>query len=119
MTRWLSAALTALVLAMVLSGPAPLARVIAGETPGCGFDAKVAAAWVYENRLEAGIDGGWFGDAEPTLDDWLAAIWWAAFDDPTGGALFFIGPGDGARMPWLVERTGRWVCPGTWVEAWR
>lgn len=121
MTRRLGVALAALVLVgmQAVPGPAPLARVIAGETPGCSFEAKIAAAWVYENRLAAGIEGGWFGDAEPTLDDWLAATWWQAFEDPTDGALFFIGPGDGARMPWLAERTGRWVCPETWVEAWK
>lgn len=113
-------ALVALVLTGLLSGPAPLARVIAGETTGCAFEAKVAAAWVYENRLAAGIDGGWFGDAEPGVDDWLAAAWWSAFPDPTGGALYFIGPGDGVKMPWLRQRTGRWECAGAdFVEAWR
>jgi hypothetical protein len=96
-----------------------LARIVAGETPSCPFDAKVAAVQVYENRQAAGIDGGWFGDAEPTLDDWLAVRWAGELPDLVDGALYFIGPGDGARMPWLKERTGRWECKGTWVEAWR
>ena len=57
-----------------------LARIIAGEAVGCPFEAKVAVAHVYENRIEAkGIEGGWFGDADPTLTDQLAAHWYASF----------------------------------------
>ena len=114
--RWVLWALVAAL--VVVSQVGPLARVIAGETPGCPWDAKVAAAHVHANRLEAGIEGGWFGDAEPGMDDWLAATWWRYVEDPTGGALFFIGPGDRERMPWLRMRVGRWLCAGTWVEAW-
>lgn len=96
-----------------------LAWIIAGETPGCPLPAKIAAVQVYQNRQAAGIEGGWFGWAEPGQDDVLAvraARWWP---DLVDGALFFIGPGDAGRMPWLTERTGRWVCRGTWVESWR
>lgn len=96
-----------------------LARVLAGETPGCEAQAKFAAAHVFANRMEAGIAGGWFGDADPTATDLTVALVWREVPDPTDGALFFIGPGDGARMPWLQRRTGRWVCPGTWVESWQ
>lgn len=96
-----------------------LARVLAGETPGCGVEAKIAAAHVFANRQEAGIVGGWFGDGEPTALDVMVALRWQEWPDPTDGALFFLGPGDGERMPWLVRRTGRWVCPGTWVESWQ
>lgn len=96
-----------------------LARVLAGETPGCDVEAKIAAAHVFANRQAAGIVGGWFGDGEPTAMDIAVALTWNEFPDPTNGALFFVGPGDGAKMPWLRERTGRWVCPGTWVEAWK
>ncbi|MBK8211581.1 MAG: hypothetical protein IPK78_18150 [Rhodospirillales bacterium] len=110
--------LLVVVVMVVVSGAGPLARVMAGETPGCPFEAKVALAHVWENRLEAGIDGGWFGDAEPGYDDWLAVLWWRWWPDVTNGALYFVGPGDAARMPWLRVRTGRWECPGTWVESW-
>lgn len=96
-----------------------LAAIVAGETPGCSFDAKLAAVQVAANRDAAGIEGGWFGSGEPGLDDWLAVQWASEMPDLVDGALFFIGPGDEAKMPWLSERTGRWECTATWVEAWR
>lgn len=96
-----------------------LAAIVAGETPGCPFEAKAAAVQVASNRAAAGIEGGWFGEAEPGPLDVLAVRRAPSLPDLVGGALYFIGPGDAARMPWLVERTGRWVCPGTWVESWR
>lgn len=98
-----------------------LARVIAGETPGCPVEAKLAVAHVVANRVEQGIVentlDGWFGDANPTGADLLIAMGWKDFPDPTNGAIWMIGPGD--NLPWKVERTGRWVCPGTWVETWK
>lgn len=96
-----------------------LAWVVAGETPGCPLPAKMAAAQVYENRQVAGITGGWFGWAEPGPADVAAALLARRWPDLVHGALYFIGPGDRSRMPWLVERTGRWECGGTWVESWR
>lgn len=96
-----------------------LAWIIAGETPGCSWDAKVAAAQVYANRQAAGIEGGWFGWSEPGPLDALAAQWAQLLPDQVDGALYFIGPGDAAKMPWLEVRTGRWECPGTFVESWR
>lgn len=96
-----------------------LARIVAGETPGCPFEAKVAAVQVFQNRQAAHIEGGWFGDGDPGPDDWAAVQWAGEMPDLVDGALFFIGPGDQRRMPWLQERTGRWVCGGTWVESWR
>lgn len=96
-----------------------LAAILAGETPGCSLEAKIAGAQVYENRLAAGISGGWFGQAEPQRIDVTAALVAPMWPDLVDGALFFIGPGDAARMPWLSERTGRWECTGTWVESWR
>ncbi|MBK8211565.1 MAG: hypothetical protein IPK78_18065 [Rhodospirillales bacterium] len=96
-----------------------LAVIVAGETPGCPFVAKAAAVQVASNRVEAGIDGGWYGAGEPGLDDWLAVMVASDVPDLVDGALYFIGPGDATRMPWLQERTGRWVCDGTWVESWR
>lgn len=113
----------------LIVGLAVLASVIAGEAPaGCPFEAKVAVSWVYANRIEAGIPdqlyggdpaGGWFGWAVPGLDDWEAARWWWSLNDPTDGALYMIGPGDGELMPWLRRRTGRWDCDGTWLESWQ
>jgi hypothetical protein len=108
-SRWLIS------LALVCS----LARIIAGETPGCSMQAKLAVAHVYHNRLAVGIEGGWFGDADPQQVD-VAAVWLARWTpDPTAGALYMIGPGDRQRMPWLQTRTGRWECSSTWVESWR
>ena len=105
------------IVALLLMGS--LARIIAGETPGCGLQAKFAVAHVYHNRLDAGIEGGWFGDADPDQAD-VAAAWLVRWTpDPTSGALYLIGPGDRARRPWLRERTGRWQCDGTWVESWQ
>ena len=40
-----------------------LARLIAGEAGVCDIDAKLAVAHVNANRIEAGIVGGWYGDA--------------------------------------------------------
>jgi len=112
-----------LVALWLVSAAAPMrndmARIVAGETPGCSFHAKVAAVQVAANRAEAGITGGWFGDAEPGPLDLMAVTWAHRLPDVVGDALYFIGPGDAARMWWLQERTGRWVCPGTWVESWR
>lgn len=100
-----------------------LARVLAGETPGCPVEAKVAAAHVWHNRTEAGIAGGWFGDAEPTALDWHVALNWMNHEDPTDGSLWFIHPDDRERMAWLqgpaAVRTGHWQCKGTEVESWK
>ena len=97
-----------------------LARVIAGETPGCSVEAKLAVAHVAANRVEQGIVehplDGWFGDADPEPIDFLVALYWHKLPDPTGGAIWMIGPGD--NLPWKKTRTGRWECPATWVESW-
>lgn len=98
-----------------------LARVIAGETPGCPVEAKLAVAHVAANRVEQGIVthplDGWFGNADPEPIDLIVALHWRSTPDPTGGAIWMLGPGD--RLPWTKERTGRWECPATWVEAYR
>ncbi len=96
-----------------------LASVIAGEAPGCPFEAKLAVAHVYHNRIEQGIEGGWFGKALPTPDDLDAARYYWMHPDPTDGALYLIGPGDREKMPWLRERVRRFECAGTWLEAWK
>lgn len=113
--------IAALMLAWLALAPmqSDMARVVAGETPGCSFEAKVALVQVASNRAEAGIVGGWFGDAEPGPLDVAAVTWAAHLPDLVDGALYFIGPGDRDRLWWLEQRTGRWVCPGTWVESWR
>lgn len=89
-----------------------LAAVLAGETPGCPVEAKIAAAHV-ASRNEV-----WFARATPGAVDLAVALVWEALPDPTAGAGYFIGPGDAARMGWLEQRTGRWECAGTWVESW-
>lgn len=96
-----------------------LAAIMAGEAPGCSLEAKVAIGQVYTNRLAAGIEGGWFGVAKPSPIDVQAAVLATTYPDLVDGALYMIGPGDRERMPWLIKRTGRWNCPGTYVESWR
>lgn len=91
-----------------------LARIIAGETPDCPFEAKLAVAHVYQRNQV------WFGDGEPTRLDIEAALTWQQYPDPTDGAVFLIGPGDAVKLAGLLgERTGRWECGGTWVESYR
>jgi len=109
----------AMLVGVVVFGGREGARVVAGETPGCPWDAKVAAVQVAANRQAAGLDGGWFGDAEPGVLDVLAVIWGGRLPDLVDGAVYLVGPGDAQRMPWLRVRTGRWDCAGTWVESWR
>lgn len=102
-----------------------LARLIAGEAPGCPVDAKMAVAWVATNRVQQGVveewREGWYGDAEPELVDLAIALLWSSLPDSTDGAIFLVGPGDAARMPWLASmtRAKRWQCPGTYLEAYK
>lgn len=104
---------------LLLATVMALAAILAGETPGCSLEAKIAGAQVAANRQAAGIDGGWMAWAEPQRIDVTAALVAPIWQDLVDGALYFIGPGDQAKMPWLRERTGRWECPATWVESWR
>lgn len=107
-------------LALVLFWVMELARIIAGETPTCGLAAKLAVAHVYENRLEAGIAGGWSGDADPTGLDTATTLLFRSLPDPTGDALYAIGYGDRERIEalgygaWLdkLTVTGRFECGG-------
>lgn len=96
-----------------------LARVMAGEAPGCPVG-QVAVAQVWENRTAAGIEGGWYGDADPTATDLAVALTWQTWPDMVGGALWLIGPGDHGKMRWLKARTAHFDCPGSdFVEAWK
>ena len=102
-----------------------LARVIAGEASGCSLEAKLAVAWVADNRVREGVvqewREGWYGDRDPEEIDIAVALIWPALPDPTDGALYLIGPRDKARMPWLatMTRSNRWECPGTHLEAYK
>lgn len=96
-----------------------LARIIAGEAPGCPMEAKIAVAHVWYNRIEAGIEGGWFGDRDPTAEDLIAAATFLRYDDPTDGALYMLGPGDLEKVPWAGEETGHWTCDGTSLTSYR
>lgn len=88
-----------------------LAAIIAGEAPGCPIEAKLAVAHVHSRN------DVWYGNAEPTAADLYVALHWQEYDDPTGGAVFLIGPGDAARMTGLGDMTARFECDGTWLEA--
>lgn len=90
-----------------------LARIIAGEAPGCPVEAKLAVAHVHSRNQV------WFGDAEPTATDIWVALNWQHYPDPTGGAVYLIHPTDRSRMPWLVEQTATWTCDNTALEAWK
>jgi hypothetical protein len=70
---------------------------------------------VEQGIVEHPLDG-WFGDADPEPIDLLVALYWHKLPDPTGDAIWMIGPGD--NLPWKKARTGRWECPATWVETW-
>ncbi len=96
-----------------------LAHILAGETPGCPVDAKVAVAQVYHARIDAQIIGGWFGWNDPTATDLAVALTWQAWPDLTAGALYAVGPGDAERMGWLDKPTGEWRCQNTTVTIWR
>lgn len=89
-----------------------LARIIAGEAPGCPLEAKLAVAHVAQRN------DVWYGSAEPTALDWYVALNWQQHADPTDGAVFLVHPDDVQRMPWLVEQTAAWTCNGTALEAW-
>ena len=95
-----------------------LAHILAGETPGCPVDAKVAVAQVFANRQQAQIVGGWFGWDDPTVTDLAVALTWQAWPDLTAGALYAVGPGDADKMPWLNRPTGHWDCGGTTITTW-
>lgn len=90
-----------------------LAWIIAGEAPGCSFEAKLAVAHVAQRNPI------WYGHSEPTAEDLYAALTWAQYPDPTDGAVYLLGPGDAAKMASLGERTARFECRGTWLEAYR
>jgi len=71
------------------------ARVIAGEASTCNDPAVfVALAHVNANRLQAGISGGWYGDADPSAAHVWAALFYDQFPDSTQGALFAMGTND-------------------------
>ncbi len=97
-----------------------MARVLAGETPGCEIEAKIGVMNVMQNRTAAGIEGGWFGDAAPTGAD-VAVAWLGVqglLPRLAASEIYAIGPGDKAKMAWLWGRspTMRWVCRGTFIE---
>lgn len=106
---------------LVLVTVSVLLRILAGETAGCPAEAKLAMLQVYQNREDADISGGWFGDADPTPLDWAVYTIWSKYDLPSvvgNDALYFIGPGDAAKMPWLKRMIAEWQCNGTHVSAW-
>ena len=95
-----------------------LARVIAGEAPGCPIVAKLAVAHVHSRNAV------WFASAQPTATDIYVALRWQDHADPTHGAMYLSHPTDrwredgSERMPWLEQRTALFICPGTSLEAW-
>ena len=44
----------------------------------------------------------WRSQTQKLIDVAVALIW-PALPDPTDGAIYLIGPGDRARMPWLAD----------------
>lgn len=91
-----------------------LARVIAGETPGCPVEAKLAVGHVHSRNMV------WYGDADPKPVDLIVALTWQNWPDPTAGAQYLLGPHDAAKLAGhLGARSARWQCPGTFVEAYQ
>lgn len=89
-----------------------LARIIAGETPGCPVAAKLAVANVHERNSV------WYGNSDPGLIDLWIATHWRAYPDPSFGAQYMIHPKDRVKMPWLKYQTNEWRCNGTEVQTW-
>lgn len=89
-----------------------LARIVAGEAPGCDMTAKLAVAHVHSRNAV------WYGDAGPTAADLYVALRWREYPDPTHGAQYLIHPDDRERMPWLSQRLAVFDCPHTQLEAW-
>lgn len=90
-----------------------LAQVVAGETPSCPWEAKLAVGHVHSRNQV------WFGRRAPTADDALAALVWRYTSDPSAGAAYMIMPADRARMPWLNARIKQWRCAHGVVEVWQ
>ena len=95
-----------------------LARVIAGEAPGCEPITAVAVAQVYHRRIEANIQGGWFGWQTPDATDLAVALTWQTWPNVTGEALYMLGPGDTEKVTWV--KTAMWSieCNDTTLTAW-
>lgn len=101
-----------------------LAGTLAGETPECSIEAKFAVAQVAQNRIEIGMDGGWYGHRDPEPVDMqvaiVAVLMAEALPDLTEGALYAIGPGDARKMPWLKRLVQHHACgPGDFVQIWQ
>lgn len=91
-----------------------LARIIAGETPGCPLPAKLAVGHVHARNSV------WYGDRAPSAVDLWVALTWNDWPDPTAGAQYLLGPGDAAKVAQhLGPRTAHWQCAGTFVEAYQ
>jgi len=88
-----------------------LARILAGETPGCPVETKVAAAYVWK------VNKVWYGDAEPQAIDIWVALNWEEQENPTPDAEFFVHPTDVKRMPFLNKMLQEWHCKDTTVRA--
>lgn len=88
-----------------------LARILAGETPTCPIEAKVSAAYVWEENKV------WYGNSEPTALDLYVAFNYTKYPNPTPGAKFFVSPTDVKNMPFLNDILEEWVCIDTTVRA--
>jgi hypothetical protein len=103
---------------LILAISITLAQVIAGEAGDlCGLSGKLAVAHVWQNRIDAGIAGGWYGNAQPTPTDYLVAEMFRKLPDPTRGATFLINTHDAQKpsvQAWLFDKqlTARFTCAG-------
>ena len=103
-----------------------LARLIAGEAGTCDIDAKLAIAHVHNNRAQANIIGGWYGDAEPTRIDLLIAKYWALYPDSTEGALFLFSNTDLTNRAvrdiidvMKLQESARFICANSTLHAYK
>jgi hypothetical protein len=82
-----------------------LARIIAGEAGVCDIDGRLAVAHVHQNRIAAGMPGGWYGDDVPSPVDLAIAMNYRSMDDPTDGALYLFSRTD-AQLEQVREIIG-------------
>lgn len=87
-----------------------LASILAGESPTCDFQTKLALAHISERNPV------WYARGEPTSLDLVVALLYRYFPDPSLGAYFALGPGDLERLGAPVGvRTRTFSCPATTI----
>lgn len=91
-----------------------LASILAGESPTCNFETKLALAHISERNSV------WYARGKPTDLDLTVALLYRFLPDPSLGAYYALGPGDLERMDTSVGiRTRTFSCPATTITTYR